>query len=598
MEVVMRLKKAFIMLMVLSLSAVIAATCGGAGDETKPTAVLATLAPQATTAPAPTASAAAPGATSTPLAVTGTILDKALPYFPYELDNVRYGGTLRTNLIIFPPHFDPKLNNQAIVGIMRYNSEKLVNYVPNEKDLLSHFEPWLAEKWETSGDLKTYTVTLRKGVRWHNIAPVNGRELVASDVVFSLKRYMEKDSIVFSNYQFVEAVEAPDKYTVVIKLKFPNAWAINDLFSTTEYVVAPEVVAAHGGTIPSTAGIGTGPYIIKDYAFNTRVRLTRNPDYWKKDSKGQTLPYIDDFEIIYAINPATLLAGMRTNQFDTLSNNADVIALGKSRPDVRVARTEFFRISGSFSFNSQRAPWNDVRVRRAFNMALDKDKYGGLISATPNWIHIGVMPWSLVSDEPFTVDKLGPYYKYSPQESKRLRIEAGFPDGKIKVPTPFTIANSPSFSVRAQTYQALFKQEGIEFEIETLDFSTYSPYYYQRQYKDIAITYDNGNDFTLNWVAQNKFQRDNSQNTAKIDDPEVERVVREIKLTTDPAKLREFARFLWDYEAFGVYNIWTPVELSNLAISPRLRNYTVRSGSAFFGHYLMPWLADSPRTSP
>ncbi len=583
-------------------SALVTVACGG-GESKAPTPTVALQATSAaTSAPAPTASVAATAAsaaTSTPLAATGTIIDRALPYFPYELDNVRYGGDFRTNLTIFTPHFDPKLNNQAIVGIMRWSYEKLMNYVPNENDLLSHFEPWLAENWKSSSDQLTYTFTLRKGIRWQNIAPVNGRELLASDVAFSLNRYREKDSIYFSNYQFIDSIETPDNYTVVIKLKTPSAWAINDLFSTAEYVVAPEVVQGNKGTIPSSIGIGTGPYILKDYRFNTRASYTRNPDYWKKDSKGRVLPYADNFEIVYAIDVGTLLAGMRTNQFDVAGiTNQGVIDLGKSRPDVRVGRTGVSQPAGSFAFNTKRAPWNDVRVRRAFNMALDKDKYANLISATPYWQHVGVMPWSLVSDEPFTLDKLGPYYKYNPQESKRLRIEAGFPDGKIKVPTPFTIANSPSFTVRGQAYQALFKPEGIEFEIEILDFSSYSPYYYQRQYKDIAITYQNGNDFTINWIAQNKFQKDNSQNTSFIDDPEVERVVTEIKGTSDPAKLREFAKFLWDYETLGVYTIWTPVELAYTAISPRLRNYTVRSNSTFSGHYLLPWLADAPRTAP
>ncbi len=597
----MNLRRFVVAPLTMLVSTMLLNGCGGGESEqsatvaptAKPSATSATAAPSPATAVAPVTVVA----TQQPLA-TGTILDKALPYFPYELDNVRYGGNFRMAVQRMIAQFDPKFNNQAITENLRWTYEKVMAWVPDENDLLSHFEPLLAEKWDVSQDLKTYTFTLRKGIRWQNIAPVNGRELVASDVVFSMNRYREKDSIYISTYEQIDSINAPDKYTVVVKLKEPSAWGLNDLFPTGEYVVAPEVVQAYQGTIPSDAGIGTGPYLVKDYAFNVRATYVRNPDYWRKDARGRQLPYTDSIEFVFASDPATLVAGMRTKQLDfTQLTNQDIINLGKSSPETRVAISGVATGSSGFAFNSKRAPWNDVRVRRAFNMALNKERYAQIVTVTPNWRHVGAMPWSLVSDDPFTADKLGPYYKYNPSESKRLRIEAGFPDGKIKVPTPFAFAH-PSMTLRSTAYQALLKEEGIEFELQPLDFSTYAPYYYQRQYKDIAISFQNGNDLTLNWVAQNKFQKDNSQNTAFIDDPEVEKVIREIKVTTDPAKLREYAKFLWDYETLGVYTIWTPVELSYYPTQARVKNFAVRSNFAFFGHQFTPWLADAPRTSP
>ena len=73
---------------------------------------------------------------------------------------------------------------------------------------------------------------------------MNGREVVADDVVFSFNRYMEKDSVWLPAYSAVESVTAPDKYTVVIKLKEPTAWALNDLFPNIQYVIPPELVKA------------------------------------------------------------------------------------------------------------------------------------------------------------------------------------------------------------------------------------------------------------------------------------------------------------------------------------------------------------------
>lgn len=587
------------------LAGILTACGGGSGNEETKVAPTTTrtsaIATSAATTPTTIASTAV---TSSPVSgpqTAAAILSKAMPYFPYELDNVRYGGTFRRAVQRMMPHFDPKLNNQTITENMRWTYEKLVGWVPNENDLLSHFEPLLADSWKASTDLKIYTFNLRKGIKWHNLPPLNGRELVADDVAFSINRYVEKESIYYSTYSQIESVEAPDKYTVVIRLKEPNAWTFNDLFPTGEYIVAPEVVSQGKGTIPLSLGIGTGPYIVKEYSFNVRGVFVRNPLYWQKDKRGQVLPYTDQIDLIFASDPGTLIAGMRTAQFDTTSvpgGLESTVSLIKSKPDLRVFRSGVSIPSSGFTFNTKKAPWNDARVRRAFSMALNKERLAEAVLTNPsNYEHGMTVPWNLVSDEPFTPDKLGPYYKYNPSESKKLRIEAGFPDGKIKIASPFTFSH-PTMTLRSTTYQALFKDEGIEFELQPMDFSSYAPYYYQRQFKDVAISFQNGNDFTVNWIAQNKFQRDSTQNTALIDDPEIERIVKEIKVTTDPLKLRQYAKFLWDYDTLGVYYIWPPSERGVSVAQTRLRNLTIRTSDSFYGTPYLPWLADAPRTSP
>lgn len=497
------------------------------------------------------------------------------------------------------PHFDPKLNNQTITEMMRWTYEKLVGWVPNEDNAFSHFEPILAETWSSSPDLKTYTFNLRKGIKWQNLPPVNGRELVANDVVFSMNRYLEKDSIYFSTYSQIESITSPDKYTVVIKLKEPNAWVFNDIFPNGEYVVAPEVVEQGKGTIPVSLAIGTGPYMVKDYAFNIRGVFVRNPDAWSKDKRGRTLPYTDQIELIFASDPATLVAGMRTSQLDTTQMQVlDILNLIKSRPDIKVFVPGNANAGGGgFAFNTRKAPWSDVRVRRAVSMAFNRERHAQSTQPTPNWVHGTTMHWNLVSDEPFTVDKLGPYLQYNPQESKRLRIEAGFPDGKIKVETPFAFSH-PTMTLNATTYQALLKQEGIEFELEPMDFSTYAPYYYQRQFKDVAVTFQNGNDGSLIFIAQAKFQKDSTQNTSLVNDPVIEKLIKDIRVTTDPAKLREFAKFLWDYDTQNVYYFWPPQGQSFMPVQPRVRNWTLRANDPFTSAQYFPWLADAPRTSP
>lgn len=596
----MRLPGLFSVTVILVFSGLVATACGG-GSEEKPTATAAissgpspTVAAAATAVPAATIQLPS-GQPSQPF--TGTILEKAIRLPQPELDNIRYGGTFKGSSNFSAGNLDPKFNNQNTTGLTKEVLETLIIWAPNPNDNLTHAEPNLAESWKASTDLKTYTFPLRKGVKWQNVPPVNGRELVADDVVFSLTRY-QKDSVWAGAYSNVDKIVATDKYTVEIRLKEPSAWAINELFPTNQWVIPPESLIDDKQGI-GTRLIGTGPYLQSEYAFRRNAIFTRNPDFRKKDARGNPLPYMDRIVTTYLTDVATAMAAYRTNQLDALGVNptlVDQINLVNSVPGTRLY---WVRIPNRFgmAFNTKKAPWNDVNVRRAFNMALDKFKYiEPQISIQGFYEFSGPLPWTILSDKPLTFDDLGPYYKYNPQESLRLRKEAGFPDGKIKVKTPILFGTSNPDILGVPVMQNMWKKEGIEVEIQRTDTITARDVYYNRSWDDLGGTYQNTGDFSLNWFAQNKFKCDNFQNSAWICDEEVQKVVREVQVASDPIKIKEYAKFLWDFDMLGVYNIWLPTEPSLSISSPRMRNNTIRQG--FDNSVQFIWLADGPRTSP
>lgn len=587
----------------MTAAALIATACGE--SEKEPPVVPTQVGLAATVAPG-LAVTATRQVVATPSLGTQSLNEMASEWLkpaPFELENVRYGGTMRggggPNGSV--GNFEPMTNATILLGQARLMYEKLLGWVANENDDYTHLEPMLAENWKASADLKTYTYSIRKGVKWHNIPPVNGRELTADDVVFSLNRYRELGSTQLANYSQVGSIEAPDRYTVVIKLKEPSAWLNNDLFGSWQYIVPPELVKEENGTI-KTKVIGSGPYILKEYVFRQKAIVVRNPDYWGKDAKGNPLPYVDEIAGNYIVDPSTTIAAFRTGQQDVIAQGAENVALLlKTNPNLRVFKNGQPRPPG-YAFNTTHAPWNDIRVRRAFNMALDKQKMAQSMFATNNIFWTGPVRWIDVSDKPFTFDDYGPYYKYNPQESKRLLIEAGFPNGKVTVPSVmvYNLASAAvSDSKRALILQQLWKEEGITLQIEQWEVAAFQPYHLNRLHKDIGHIFQPTGDFSLNWYAQNKFKADSLINAAFINDPEVEKVVRAIKVETDPAKLRQYARFLWDYDTLGSYNIWIPEEYGYIALSSRVRNYVERTNSgAGTGQMLLPWLADAPRVSP
>lgn len=577
------------------LGAVLVAACGGGVDETPPvTSSTATSvpSPQVTQAVSPTV------APSGGITFSEDALDSLPEFWPAEIENVKYGGTLRVGETATSPHWDPKLLQAgALEKTSVFFYEKLIGWIPNDNDRFVRLGGILAEKWELSSDVTTLTVSLRKGIKWQNVAPVNGREFVASDAVFNIKRYMEKDSQSYPLYVNIESVDAPDKYTVVIKLKEPNAWVVDDLFGKEEYMVAPEVVQASGGTV-TTTGIGTGPYILKSFLYRRGGTYVRNPDYWQKDAKGRQLPYLDSIELTEITDVATTLAAFRTGQLDVggQSNSQTVINAGKTIPGLRItfARNNPTNAVG-LAFNAKKVPWNDVNVRRAFGMLTNQQKFGDIEFGKLPWGYSQPVPWEFVSDEPFTFAKLGPYYQFNPTEAKKLLAAAGFPDGKMKIASSI-VTSYPGRGMNAVLVQQIWKEQGIEIGVQNVDGSVYSTQYYQRVHEDVGITHNNGAAYNLNWFAQNKFLPEATQNHAFINDPEVTNVVRSVKTTTDPAKLKEYAKFLWDYNNNGVWTIWMPRTLSLTMQSPRTRNHLTRVGERAVQRF--QWLADAPKTSP
>lgn len=584
---------------VLSVTVLLAA-CGGGKPENGPDATP-TASQQATTttvAPTSTTVSSARGEVQQRAGTTGTVIDRAIRLPKHELDGIRYGGTLRWADAYSSGNLDPKYNNQNTVTLTGKVLEALIIWDPNENDNLNHIAPNLAETWTISPDLKTYTFSLRKGVRWQNISPVNGRELVADDVEFSLRRYMESDSTWAGAYSQVESVTAKDKYTVVVNLSTPSAWAINDLFPNVQWVIAKETIKTEREGIGVTL-IGTGPYILSDYTFRRGATFVRNPDYWKKDAKGNTLPYVDRIENTYMTDPATAMAAYRTGQIDTdgvINNLDDRINLSNT---VQGMRLYWVRVSNGFgmAFNTKNKPWDDVNLRRAFNMAIDKTSYINPQTPIPGLYETGgPLPWALVSEKQFTADDLGPYYKYDPAESKKLRIAAGFADGKVKVATPITYGTGKSSILGTEVLQQLWKKEGIEVEIARADIAISRDVYYARSWKDIGNTFQNTGDYSLNWFAQNKFKCDAFQNSSWICDPETQKIVDTIRVTTDAAKLKQQARLLWDIDALGVYNIWLPTTPNLSTTGPRVRNHVSRQ--SFNNQVTFEWLTDGPRTTP
>src|SRR5499426_314235 len=235
-------------------------------------------------------------------------------WIPASPKGPKRGGVLTRASSWDPPVIDPRLTQS--VGLFQFAGlvyNRLTRYrFPDEatgpSDLTLVGD--LAESWEPSPDHRRWTFKLRQGVKWQNVAPLNGRELVAADVKYCYEGYA-KEGVQSFTFQEIEGIETPDKYTLRIHLNTPNVFFAHNLAEPVA-VIFPKEVLEEDGDLKKRM-IGTGPYLLKEHTRKVRIVLARNPEYW---DKGR--PYIDEYTILSSPDSATRLAAFRSGQNDIL----------------------------------------------------------------------------------------------------------------------------------------------------------------------------------------------------------------------------------------------------------------------------------------
>jgi len=287
----------------------------------------------------------------------------------------RRGGTLR--IVGFePPTFD-------IHGSVSFQTQltssfvhrTLFKYVNGEKYGASDFTlvPDIARKAVASKDGRTYTITLRKGVRWEKRAPLNGRELVAADVKYTWDRAVKKSA--FANLLgSIEAVETPDTHTVRVRLADAYAPFLHNLAEPWNAILPHEVEDKLGDFKASESLVGCGPFVLERYEPGVKAVFARNPDYYEPGR-----PYLDRVEWLFLKDRGTQLSLFRAGQvdlpyYDGRIPRSEIAAFKKSNPGDPVHFWDWLAVR-TLAFRTDKAPFSDVRVRRALSLAVDRKKW-------------------------------------------------------------------------------------------------------------------------------------------------------------------------------------------------------------------------------
>jgi len=467
-----------------------------------------------------------------------------------------------------PPLIDPRLTQS--IGLFQFatlTSNRLVRYVFSDEasgpsDLTLKGD--LAESWQASPDHRVWTFKLRQGVKWHNVAPVNGREFVAADVKYCFEQYA-KEGVQSFNFQEIEAIETPDKYTVRLHLNSPNVLLAQNLAEPIALLFAREVLEQDGDLKKRL--VGTGPYMLKEHTRKVRVVLARHPDYF---DKGR--PYLDQYTILSTPDAATRLAAFRTGQSDILwvASPSEVETVRKSNPSALVQSYHNTLAPFGLALAQDRAPFSDVRVRRAISMAIDRQKMVDTVfegHGIPGW---GV-PYIYYADKQPTLAQLGPWFQYRPAEAKKLLAEAGHPNGFST--TLFYYEYFPQMTSEVQLVQQdLKKNLNIDVKITKLDYTTYYGRYVESKWDGMCWGFQSGHGIGLDERTYQFLHSKSPKNFFRVNDPVVDDLCVKLRQTPDPAQQRALTKKLVEREFDQAYRLWMPYDNGFLVFQPHVRN--------------------------
>jgi peptide/nickel transport system substrate-binding protein len=506
------------------------------------------------------------------------------------------GGTLAIRTWD-PPNFDPfqTISYKTHIALSFTHSRLLKHKAgPSVAPGTFPLEGDLAESW-TQPNETTYVFKLRKGVRWHNKPPVNGRELTADDVVFSVNHFLTvKGNANAYMLKAVDKVEAPDKYTVKFTLKEPFVWLL-DMLSNPHAVaiVAKEVLDKHGDFKKHETVIGTGPWMLDSYRPNVGLTYVRNPTYFLPG-----LPYIDRIEATVDEDNASRMAAFLSGKYDLGWEFVGSIArvdwvqikgtLAQRRPNLKTV--EFpSPVMNHISMRTDQKPFSDVRVRRAMSLAIDRkaiidSAYEGVGVLNPP-VAAALKEWAI----PF--DKLGEgarYYKYDPAEAKRLLAAAGYPNG-FPGTMCFTTYGTPVLVDIMQLVQKDLKAVGIDVKIDQKEYGAYIATCFYGKFDSMTFGPQTGFLEPDNFLF-GQYYPEELKNQSHINDPVVADMLVRQRRTLDPAKRREIIYDIQRHLAQQQYYVQMPSTVFVAVWEGALKNYAPNMGYDYGGRLMAAWL--------
>jgi peptide/nickel transport system substrate-binding protein len=406
--------------LVFGSGAALLAACTPAAPPAAPTQAA------APTSAAPPASTPQAAAVATPQPKTGGTLRFAQTANPVSIDgNSIAGGGSETSWLVF---------------------DRLTTYDQNLTP-----QPMLAESWDISSDYKSFKLNLRQGVQFHS-----GREMTSDDVKYTILRLRQStvgSGILAGFSNWFSAIDTPDKYTVQLTADAsrPTFFDAIELFNIVDKnnVEGPDA---------QSKIVGTGPFTFVEWQNGDHFTVSKNSNYWQSGR-----PYLDQI-ISYVRDQQSMDLQLESNGLDVVKIPAvdDFVRLQSDssyQAIIHPASGTFFEIG----FNTKTPPFDDKRVRQAFNYAMDRKRFTDTImrgTATPI-----DLPWS-VSSPAYDATKNGTY-TYDLDKAKSLLAQANV--SGLETGVLVNGIGAPQVLAFSQIFQDSLAQIGVKLNIQNVE---------------------------------------------------------------------------------------------------------------------------------
>ena len=424
----------------------------------------------------------------------------------------RAGGTLRMAWASSPRTLDPALAIQGDEYMLTQNCYDNLTRVDEKLQP----RPMLATQWTADAQSRVWTFTLRQGVKFHH-----GRELKASDVVFSFERILDPKTASPGRNAMgpIEKVEAVDDYTVRFRLATPYA----DL-PISVGVTFGRILPADRADKIATEPSGTGPFRVVEFKPGERTRMVKFADYWDKPR-----PYLDELWQVNVPQQATQVASLTGGDvhmmFEVPVPFIGTLTSARGVSVVSVKSTSFQPVVMA----TDRKPFDDNRVRLALKLLLDRE---AIIKAI--WQGRG----TVANDHP--VPDINPFYVALPQRTpdvaraKQMLAEAGHPQGfSAEIWTSNERVGMQELAVAVAQMAAA---AGIKLEVKTVPWSVFNTNVYKKEALYINNWFGRA---TTDETLFPYFHSTGSWNEGKYANPKLDKLLEEGRSATDPGKRKE-----------------------------------------------------------
>jgi peptide/nickel transport system substrate-binding protein len=502
----------------------------------------------------------------------------------------RYGGELVFVVPSEPPSYDAHQEETfGVIHPMAPHYNTLLRVDPFDRTGTKPV-PDLAESWTISKDGLTYTFKLRRGVKFHD-----GSEMTSKDVKASYDKIINPPpgvkSLRKSAYQSVEAVEAPDPYTVRFRLKWPEQSFLLNLASPWNWIYKADILAKDIHWYEKNV-MGTGPFTFVEHVKGSHWVGKKNPNYWDKGK-----PYLDGYRALFITSSSAQVAAIRGERahiqfrgFSPPERDSLVQALG---PKITVQESPWDCLL-FVSMHHEKKPFDDKRVRRALSLALDRwegSKNLSKITIVRDVAGIQV-PGTPYATPPQELEKLAGYGRdvtAARAEARRLLREAGVPEG-----FSFTFKNRGI----PHPYEPLgiwlidqWRQIGLNVKSEIVEASAYHPMLKRGDF-EVAM------DFQCGFIVEPdldlpRFLSTSDANYGKHKDKVIDELFAKQARATDPEErrkyLRAFEKRLLDEEAHVIYTLqWHRI----IPHSSKVRGWTITPSHYLNNQLDTVWLAE------